>query len=83
MSVPDRDGGEKGEAMHLPITTDSIGCLLRGALGFCRLDRTHCAIDFALDVVRDGLARRLCSFEERTSAGKRGRGNDAGWSWER
>ena len=63
-SVPDRDGGEKGEAMYLSTTTDSIRCLLRGVLGFCGLHRTHCAIDFALEVVRDGLARRLCSFEE-------------------
>lgn len=60
--VADREGERKGK--YLPITTDSIRRLLGGVLRFFGLDRIHCGINFALDVVRDGLARRLCSFEE-------------------
>jgi hypothetical protein len=54
--------------MHLPTTTitttNSICRLLRGALRIFGLERIRHAIDFALNVVRDGLARRLCSFEK-------------------
>lgn len=50
--------------MHLATTaTDGIRPLLGGALGIFRLERIERVIDFALDIFRDGLARRLCSFE--------------------
>jgi hypothetical protein len=56
------EDGER-EATYLPTTTDSIPDLLRVTLRVLGLKRFHSVIDFTLDVVREGLVRRLCSFE--------------------